>query len=133
MDFGYYILNTYIPELDGTGSDLYGRYREQIQAAEAAGFDTVWATEHHFRSFGGMTPNPQMLLAVAQIQVGFSTPGECNAPIVRGVVVMLTVKGACVLASIFSVAGTVHVAPVGAPVQLKEAAPVIPAPPIASM
>jgi alkanesulfonate monooxygenase SsuD/methylene tetrahydromethanopterin reductase-like flavin-dependent oxidoreductase (luciferase family) len=64
VDFGYYILNTYIPELDGTGSDLYGRYREQIQAAEAAGFDTVWATEHHFRTFGGMTPNPQMLLAV---------------------------------------------------------------------
>src|SRR5581483_8970223 len=60
--FGYYILNTYVPELDGAAADLYGRYFEQIEAAEAVGFDAVWATEHHFRYFGGMTPNPQMLL-----------------------------------------------------------------------
>ncbi len=64
MDFGYYILNTYVPELDGAAADLYARYREQIQAAQAVGFNTVWATEHHFRYFGGMTPSPQMLLGL---------------------------------------------------------------------
>jgi alkanesulfonate monooxygenase SsuD/methylene tetrahydromethanopterin reductase-like flavin-dependent oxidoreductase (luciferase family) len=62
LEFGYYILNTYVPELDGSAADLYGRYFEQVQAAEAAGFEAVWATEHHFRYFGGMTPSPQMLL-----------------------------------------------------------------------
>ncbi|HEY7063153.1 MAG TPA: LLM class flavin-dependent oxidoreductase [Chloroflexota bacterium] len=62
MQFGYYILNTYVPELDGSAADLYARYFEQVEAAEAVGFEAVWATEHHFRHFGGMTPNPQMLL-----------------------------------------------------------------------
>jgi natural product biosynthesis luciferase-like monooxygenase protein len=62
VEFGYYILNTYVPELDGAAADLYSRYFEQIEAAEAVGFEAVWATEHHFRYFGGMTPNPQMLL-----------------------------------------------------------------------
>jgi alkanesulfonate monooxygenase SsuD/methylene tetrahydromethanopterin reductase-like flavin-dependent oxidoreductase (luciferase family) len=39
---------------------------EQIDAAEALGFDSLWATEHHFRYyFGGMLPNPQLLLAAA--------------------------------------------------------------------
>ena len=62
MEFGYYILNTYVPELDGTAADVYSRYFEQVEAAEAVGFEAVWATEHHFRYFGGLTPNPQMLL-----------------------------------------------------------------------
>jgi len=62
VQFGYYILNTYVPELDGTAADVYSRYFEQVEAAEAVGFDAVWATEHHFRYFGGMTPSPQMLL-----------------------------------------------------------------------
>src|SRR6266852_3601828 len=67
MQFGYHIQNTYEPELDGSASALYGRYLEQAEAAEAAGFDAIWATEHHFRYFGGMTPSPQLLLtAISQ-------------------------------------------------------------------
>src|SRR5262249_33228142 len=67
MEFGYYILNTYEPEHDGSASALYGRYLEPAEAAEAAGFDAIWATEHHFRHFGGMTPSPQLLLtAISQ-------------------------------------------------------------------
>jgi len=62
VDLGYYILNTYHPERDGSAADLYARYLEQAVAAEAAGFDTVWTTEHHFHAFGGMTPSPQILL-----------------------------------------------------------------------
>src|SRR5919202_6146311 len=62
VEFGYYILNTYVPQLDGSAADVYSRYFEQVEAAEAVGFDAVWATEHHFRYFGGMTPNTQMLL-----------------------------------------------------------------------
>jgi natural product biosynthesis luciferase-like monooxygenase protein len=67
VDFGYYILHTYVPEREGGAADVYARYLEQIEAAEAAGFDTVWVTEHHFDYFGGLTPSPQMLMtAIAQ-------------------------------------------------------------------
>ena len=65
MKFGYYILNTYVPELDGESPELYAHWLEQIDAAEDLGFDSFWATEHHFRYFGGMLPNPQLLLAAA--------------------------------------------------------------------
>ena len=65
MKFGYYILNTYVPELDGPSPELYARWLEQFDAAENLGFDSLWITEHHFRHFGGMTPNPQLLLTAA--------------------------------------------------------------------
>ncbi|HEY7163876.1 MAG TPA: LLM class flavin-dependent oxidoreductase [Candidatus Binatia bacterium] len=65
MKFGYYILTTYVPELDGDSRELYAHWIEQIDAAEDLGFDSFWATEHHFRYFGGMLPNPQLLLAAA--------------------------------------------------------------------
>src|SRR5437762_2876733 len=65
VKFGYYILNTYVPDLDGDSSELYAHWLEQIDAAEDLGFDSLWVTEHHFRYFGGMLPNPQLLLAAA--------------------------------------------------------------------
>jgi alkanesulfonate monooxygenase SsuD/methylene tetrahydromethanopterin reductase-like flavin-dependent oxidoreductase (luciferase family) len=65
VKFGYYFLNTYVPELDGESPELYAHWLEQIDAAEALGFDSLWATEHHFRYFGGMLPNPQLLLTAA--------------------------------------------------------------------
>lgn len=65
MRFGYYILNTYVPDLDGASAELYARWLEQIDAAEDLAFDSLWVTEHHFRHFGGMMPNPQLLLAAA--------------------------------------------------------------------
>ncbi|HEX6513727.1 MAG TPA: LLM class flavin-dependent oxidoreductase, partial [Chloroflexota bacterium] len=63
MKFDYYLLNTYDPELDGPAPRLYASWREQAAAAEDLGYDTLWLTEHHFRNFGGMLPNPQVLLA----------------------------------------------------------------------
>jgi hypothetical protein len=33
MDFGYYILNIYVPERDGPAASLYARYLEQVDAA----------------------------------------------------------------------------------------------------
>jgi natural product biosynthesis luciferase-like monooxygenase protein len=65
MRFGYYILNTYVPELDGPSPELYARWLEPIDAAEDLAFDSLWVTEHHFRHFGGMMPNPQLLLTAA--------------------------------------------------------------------
>ena len=65
VKFGYYLLNTYVPELDGESPELYARWLEQIDAAENLGFDSLWVTEHHFRYFGGMMPSPSVLLAAA--------------------------------------------------------------------
>lgn len=65
MKFGYYILNTYVPELDGDSRSIYRRWLEQMDAAESLGFDSFWVTEHHFRNFGGMMPSPSVILAAA--------------------------------------------------------------------
>jgi len=65
VKFGYYILNTYVPELDGGSREVYSHWLEQIDAAEALGFDSFWVTEHHFRNFGGMMPSPSVMLAAA--------------------------------------------------------------------
>lgn len=65
MKFGYYILNTYVPELDGDSASLYRRWLEQMDLAESLGFDSLWVTEHHFRYFGGMMPSPSVILSAA--------------------------------------------------------------------
>ena len=65
MKFGYYILNTYVPELDGGSREVYAKWLEQIDAAESLGFDSLWVTEHHFRHFGGQMPSPSVILAAA--------------------------------------------------------------------
>jgi natural product biosynthesis luciferase-like monooxygenase protein len=65
VKFGYYLLNTYVPELDGGCAHLYDHWLEQIDAAESLGFDSLWVTEHHFRYFGGMMPSPSIILAAA--------------------------------------------------------------------
>ena len=67
MKFDYYVLNTYVPEMDGAGPELYHKWIEQVTLAEELGFDGAWFTEHHFGRFGGMLPSPQMLIgALAQ-------------------------------------------------------------------
>ncbi len=65
MKFGYYLLNTYVPELDGDSTAVYSHWLEQFDAAESLGFDSLWVTEHHFRNFGGMMPSPSIILAAA--------------------------------------------------------------------
>src|SRR5579859_643514 len=62
VKFDYYLLNTYYPDLDGPAPTLYANWMEQALVAEESGYDTLWLTEHHFRDFGGMLPNPQILL-----------------------------------------------------------------------
>lgn len=63
MKFDYYVLNTYVPAVDGDGAELYGKWIDQVTLAEELGFDCAWFTEHHFGRFGGMLPSPQLLIA----------------------------------------------------------------------
>jgi alkanesulfonate monooxygenase SsuD/methylene tetrahydromethanopterin reductase-like flavin-dependent oxidoreductase (luciferase family) len=70
LKFDYYILNTYVAEQDGPPRRLYASWAEQVRAAEAHGYEAVWLTEHHFRPFGGMMPNPQLLLASLAASTG---------------------------------------------------------------
>ena len=65
VKFGYYILNTYVPEHDGGSREVYSKWLEQIDGAESLGFDSLWVTEHHFRHFGGQMPSPSVILAAA--------------------------------------------------------------------
>ena len=64
VKFGYYLLNTYVPELDGESPELYARWLSRSNGRKL-GFDSLWVTEHHFRYFGGMMPSPSVLLAAA--------------------------------------------------------------------
>lgn len=63
MRFGIYSLPTYFPQVDGSVQDFYSRVIELFAQAEEAGFHSGWVNEHHFHPFGGMIPQPQVLLA----------------------------------------------------------------------
>ena len=41
MKLDYYLLNTYVPDLDGPAPLLYEKFLAQVDAAEAYGFDTA--------------------------------------------------------------------------------------------
>ena len=81
-------------------------------------------------AIGGRT---KAKMAIAQSQLERDNPGARSMLRLREVVVTLTVKVAGALASTFSVAGTEQVDPFGEPVQLSDAGPLIPLPPIESV
>ena len=62
MKYDHYLLNTYLPDVDGPSGELYAHWCEQAVLADQLGYSCIWVTEHHFREFGGMLPNPLMLL-----------------------------------------------------------------------
>src|SRR5690242_4670227 len=52
-----------MPEWDGNGQALYGKWIDQVMLADGLGFGTAWFTEHHFSYLGGMLPNPPLFMA----------------------------------------------------------------------
>jgi len=77
MRVGVFQLPTYVPELDGSHADVLRRLVDDAVLAETLGFDSVWATEHHFEYFGGLLSAPQVLLAsiaarTTRIRLGIS-------------------------------------------------------------
>lgn len=63
MKFGLIFLPTFDAGVHGNSAGLYQQIFEQVDVAEAIGFDTVWAAEHHFTLYGGDVPSPSVLLA----------------------------------------------------------------------
>ena len=47
-----------------TIADFYGELLEQVEAAEALGFQSFWVAEHHFHEYGGI-PRPPVWMAAA--------------------------------------------------------------------
>jgi alkanesulfonate monooxygenase SsuD/methylene tetrahydromethanopterin reductase-like flavin-dependent oxidoreductase (luciferase family) len=47
MKFGILFLPTYVPERDGSEAQAYQNLLEQVDRAQALGFESVWLTEHH--------------------------------------------------------------------------------------
>ena len=81
MKFGILFLPTYVPELDGSEAQAYQNMLEQVDRAEALGFESVWLTEHHFPNYGGLVPSPPILVmppdpsAVFTDSIGASATG----------------------------------------------------------
>ncbi|MBM2812622.1 MAG: class flavin-dependent oxidoreductase [Chloroflexi bacterium] len=63
MHFGAHYLPAYVPELDGTPSEFYGKLFAQAEVLDDLGFEHLWVTEHHFHEYGGMIPDPPTFLA----------------------------------------------------------------------
>ncbi|HEY3115114.1 MAG TPA: LLM class flavin-dependent oxidoreductase [Chloroflexota bacterium] len=63
MRFAAHYHTTYIPELDGSGSQFYDHLFEQMELLDRLGYDDVWVTEHHFSEYGGMIPHPPTFLS----------------------------------------------------------------------
>ncbi len=67
MKFGHFCLPTYFADVDGTVGEFMRRFVDFLAEGESLGFDSLWANEHHFDSYGGIVPSPPIMLsALAQ-------------------------------------------------------------------
>lgn len=65
MKFGIFsVVDHYPKELSRTSGQLYQELLEQVEAADALGFDSFWIAEHHFHEYGGI-PRPPIWMAAA--------------------------------------------------------------------
>ena len=65
MRFGLFsVVDHYPAELPRTVGRFYDELLEQVEAAEALGFDSFWIAEHHFHEYGAV-PSPPVWLAAA--------------------------------------------------------------------
>jgi len=65
MKFGIFsVVDHYPKELPRTSAELYSELLEQVEAADALGFESFWIAEHHFHEYGGI-PRPPVWMAAA--------------------------------------------------------------------
>jgi alkanesulfonate monooxygenase SsuD/methylene tetrahydromethanopterin reductase-like flavin-dependent oxidoreductase (luciferase family) len=73
------ILTTYFPEIDPPYDAYYRRILEEVELAEELGWECFMFNEHHFLGYGGMVPNPAVLLAAAAARTSKIRLGPCIA------------------------------------------------------
>ena len=79
MRFYINILTTYYPDLDPSYDVYYQQILEQIELAEELGWECFMFNEHHFLGYGGLVPNPAVLLAAAAARTSRIRLGPCIA------------------------------------------------------
>ena len=79
MRFYINILTTYFPDLDPPYDVYYQQILEQIELAEELGWECFMFNEHHFLGYGGLVPNPAVLLAAAAARTSRIRLGPCIA------------------------------------------------------
>jgi len=60
------VVDHYPAELPRTAARLYDELLEQVEAADALGFDSFWIAEHHFHEYGAIPRPPIWMAAAAQ-------------------------------------------------------------------
>lgn len=67
MKFGIFSVADHYPkELPRMSGEFYAELLEQVEAADALGFDSFWIAEHHFHEYGGIPRPPVWMAAAAQ-------------------------------------------------------------------
>jgi alkanesulfonate monooxygenase SsuD/methylene tetrahydromethanopterin reductase-like flavin-dependent oxidoreductase (luciferase family) len=67
MKFGLFAVADHYPgELPRTVARFYDELLEQVEAADALGFDSFWVAEHHFHEYGAIPRPPVWMAAAAQ-------------------------------------------------------------------
>src|SRR5579871_673127 len=59
------LLPTYVPGKDPPFDAYYQQVLSQVSLAEELGWECFWFTEHHFILYGGLVPNPAVMMATA--------------------------------------------------------------------
>ena len=63
MKFGHFCLPTYFEDVDGDVGGFMRRFVDFLVSSEDAGFDMLFANEHHFDAYGGLVPSPTVMVA----------------------------------------------------------------------
>jgi natural product biosynthesis luciferase-like monooxygenase protein len=63
MKFGHFCLPTYFEDVDGDVGGFMRRFVDFLVSSEDAGFDMLFANEHHFDAYGGLVPSPTIMIA----------------------------------------------------------------------
>ena len=79
MKFFINILTTYFPDIDPPYDEYYRQILEQVELAEELGWECFMFNEHHFLGYGGLVPNPAVLLAAAAARTSKIHLGPCIA------------------------------------------------------
>lgn len=79
MRFYINVLTTYFPDIDPPYDVYYRQILEQVELAEELGWECFMFNEHHFLGYGGLVPNPAVLLAAAATRTSRIRLGPCIA------------------------------------------------------